>query len=74
MSEYTTVQGDTWDGMAYRFYGSEKHMKELIEANWQYADIMLFSAGVTLTVPDLPKENNDDLMPLWRRDDTEGTV
>ena len=66
-STYTTIQGDTWDGMAYKLYGDEKYMGNLIEANWAYADIMLFSAGTTLTVPDLPEDEDDDNLPIWRR-------
>ena len=32
-STYTTIQGDTWDLIAYKLYGEEKYMKNLIEAN-----------------------------------------
>ncbi len=71
---YRTVQGDTWDGMAYRFYGSEKYMKNLIEANWPYTDTLVFSDGVELTVPDLPEEENDNDMPIWRRSSSEDST
>lgn len=66
MSTYTTIQGDTWDGIAYKLYGDEKHMKELIEANWPVVDTLVFSAGVELKVPDLPEERSSDL-PIWRQ-------
>lgn len=66
MSTYTTIQGDTWDGIAYKLYGDEKHMKELIEANWPVVDTLVFSAGVELNVPDLPEESSSDL-PIWRQ-------
>ena len=66
MIKYTTIQGDTWDGIAYKLYGDEKHMKELIEANWPVVDTLVFSAGVELNVPDLPEESSSDL-PIWRR-------
>ncbi len=48
---YTTIQGDTFDGIAFKLYGEEKYMKELIEANLDYADVLLFSANIELTVP-----------------------
>ena len=35
-STYTTIQGDTWDLIAYKLYGEEKYMKNLIEANEEY--------------------------------------
>ena len=70
MNTYTTIQGDTWDGMAYKLFGNEKYMKDLIEANWRYADVMLFSAGVSLTVPDISVDEEDDgNLPIWRRSD-----
>ena len=62
---YTTIQGDTWDSMAYRLYGDEKYMRYLIEANWPQIDIMVFSSGTVLQVPDLPQEPDED-MPYWR--------
>lgn len=37
-STYTTIQGDTWDLIAYKLYGEEKYMKNLIEANWPLLD------------------------------------
>lgn len=67
-STYTTIQGDTWDGIAYKLYGDEKYMKNLIEANWLYADTMVFSAGVELTVPEISdEEKDDDNLPIWRQ-------
>ncbi|MCD8364780.1 MAG: tail protein X [Clostridiales bacterium] len=69
-STYTTIQGDTWDLIAYRFYGAEKYMKYLYEANWPYADVMVFSSGVELTIPDLPEETDEDA-PFWRQEEEE---
>lgn len=63
---YTTVQGDTWDLIAYRFYGAEKNMRYLYEANWPYADVLVFSSGTVLTIPDLPEETDEDA-PFWRQ-------
>ena len=63
---YTTVQGDCWDGIAKRLYGTEAAMNVLLEANRDYNDITVFSAGVVLTVPEYeaPRTN---LLPPWRR-------
>jgi phage tail protein X len=67
-STYTTIQGDTWDGIAYKLYGDEKYMKNLIEANWLYTDVLVFSAGVELTVPEITEEEkDDDNLPIWRQ-------
>lgn len=63
---YTTVQGDCWDGIAKRLYGTEAATNVLLEANQDYNDITVFSAGVVLTVPEYeaPRTN---LLPPWRR-------
>jgi len=64
-STYTTIQGDAWDMIAFRLFGDEKYMKNLIEANWEFADILVFSSGAVLTVPDIPEEA-DESGPFWR--------
>ncbi len=64
-STYETKQGDTWDLMAYDLYGDEKYMRYLMEANLPLLDIMVFSSGVKIYVPDLPEETDEDL-PFWR--------
>ncbi len=66
LKTYTTVQGDCWDGIAKRLYGTEAAMNVLLEANQDYNDITVFSAGVVLTVPEYeaPRTN---LLPPWRR-------
>lgn len=63
--KYVTQQGDTWDLIAYKLYGEERRMKNLIEANWPLLDVLVFSSGTEITVPDLPEETDADL-PFWR--------
>ena len=70
MVTYTTIQGDTWDGIAFKLYGDESYMKDLIEANLDYADVMVFSSGTELSCPDLVYEV-DNGVPFWREDDSE---
>lgn len=62
---YTTIQGDTWDLIAYKLYGSEKYMKNLIEANWPLLEILVFSSGTVINVPDIPEDSDEDA-PFWR--------
>lgn len=64
-STYITKQGDTWDLMAYDIYGDEKYMRYLLEANWPLLDVMVFSSGTVINVPDLPEEADEDI-PFWR--------
>ena len=48
MSEYRTVQGDTWDAIAYRELGSTDYTDQLIGANLEHVGKLLFPAGITL--------------------------
>nr|WP_325300165.1 tail protein X [uncultured Dysosmobacter sp.] len=67
---YTTIQGDTWDSIAFKLFGSEKYMKDLIEANWPLLEVLVFSSGTEITVPDIPDEIDADL-PFWRTEDAD---
>ena len=40
-STYSTVQGDMWDLISYRVYGTEKYVKNLLEANPQYRNVVV---------------------------------
>lgn len=66
MSKYTTEAGDMWDVIAKRVYDDEAGMNTLMEANTDYAEVVVFPAGVTLTVPDWEAPTTS-LLPPWRR-------
>ena len=53
MTSYTTTQDDTWDSIAFRLWGREHLMNMLLQANPDFADILVFPAGVVLAVPDV---------------------
>lgn len=63
---YTTKQGDTWDGIALQQMGSEKYMNQLIEANSQNNQWVVFPAGVVLVVPEVTMATATTLPP-WKR-------
>ena len=65
-SIYTTIQGDTWDMIAYKVYGKEAAMVQLIEANNDLAHIAIFPAGVQVTCPTIAPVASH-IMPPWRR-------
>lgn len=64
MKTYITIQGDMWDSIAYRLYGSEKYVGILMQANVELLDIFIFGAGTVLTIPELDVEETE--MPSWR--------
>ena len=67
---YYTEAGDTWDKIAYEQYGSEKYMEQLILANWDKLDVLVFSEGEEIILPELTDEELDDV-PVWRSDSDE---
>lgn len=64
---YTTVLGDTWDMIAFKVYGKEKYAKELVEANLKYIEIVIFSAGTVLVIPDIKETVDYSSLPPWKR-------
>ncbi len=64
---YKTLQGDTWDLISYKLYGSEKHIDELMQENMPFVDYVVFPANIILNVPELPVSDTDLLAPEWRR-------
>lgn len=63
---YTTTQGDMWDLIAKRLYNDEASLNILLEANQQYADIVVFPAGIVLEVPEYNTPVTS-MLPPWRR-------
>lgn len=66
LDTYQTIQGDMWDLIALRLYNTESGMNVLLEANPQYADIVIFPASVKLLVPEY-NEPLPNTLPPWRR-------
>ena len=64
--KYETNQGETWDTISQDFYGSPYHVKELIECNRQYSDVVVFDANVELNIPILEEKSSVTLAP-WKR-------
>ncbi|MDR7867608.1 MAG: tail protein X [Sporomusaceae bacterium] len=66
-STYTTVQGDAWDIISLKVYGTEKSMSTLIEANPAHRNTVIFAAGVLLTVPTRSVSSIPGSVPPWKR-------
>lgn len=66
MRKITTNQGDTWDIVSWREYGTEKKIAELIEANPEHRMTVIFPADVTLSIPEV-ETARDAPAPPWRR-------
>ncbi|AYO30257.1 MULTISPECIES: tail protein X [Clostridia] len=64
--EYTTMQGDTFDMLALDAYNDEFKAHLIIQANPQYAGVLVFDAGIKLKIPIIEQEAAATLPP-WKR-------
>ena len=65
---YTTVQGDTFDSIAFEYYTDEKLASTIIEANPLYADVLIFDEEIELLIPVLEEEDGaPSTAPPWRQ-------
>ena len=70
MNSYTTVQGDTWDSVAFRFYNDENRADDLMKANPDKIEWFIFDSGVELVIPELAELEAERISrdyPEWRR-------
>lgn len=66
---HKTVQGDTFDALALHYFDEETLASEIIQANPDYCDVLIFDAGVELIIPDEPDVTLPETLPPWRRDE-----
>lgn len=67
---YTTKQGERWDSLAWKFYGSVKAMNVLIENNPTIPLSTVLATGTQLIVPIV--DNTSEIvisknLPPWKR-------
>lgn len=65
-SAYTTTQGDMWDLIAKKVYGTELALNVLLAANLKHINTVVFSGGVVLNLPTYSAPKSSTLPP-WRR-------
>lgn len=70
MDKYTTIQGDTWDLIAYKTLGSEYLLPFLLEVNQQYRNIIIFSGNIVLEIPDIETDEITE-RPDWLDEEDE---
>lgn len=68
---YRTVNGDTWDLIAYKLFGQEKYYKELIRENLRLIDVSIFDSNVPIIVPTVVVNTdisaiNSSKIPPWK--------
>ncbi len=53
MGKYTTIAGDTWDAIAKKVYNDDHAFERLMDANPKFIDVLIFSGGDILNVPEV---------------------
>ena len=64
--DYTTRLGDTFDELALQVYNNEKMVSEIITANPDYADVIIFDEEVTLRIPVFDETATPETLAPWR--------
>lgn len=63
---HRTKQGETWDIISEEEYGTPHKVADLISANPEYSDVLVFTEGIELNVPIIETETISSLPP-WKR-------
>ena len=66
---HKTVKGDTFDALALQYFDEETLASEIIQANPDYCDVLIFDEGIELIIPDEPDVVFPETLPPWRRDE-----
>ena len=66
MTQYITKQGDTFDSIAFKVLGNRRYTRELMEANPDYLEVIIFSGGIKLNIPEITEETPISDHPPWR--------
>lgn len=66
---YRTVNGDTWDLIAYKVYGNENYYHKLMRKNLNLIDISIFSSNIPIIIPEFldVEEVENSKLPPWKR-------
>lgn len=67
-TQYTTIEGDRWDNIAYKAYGDPTKFGLIIQANpYVRVDIEL-PGGLTLFIPIISRDKvNKDVLSPWKQ-------
>jgi len=65
MKKYTTILGDTWDGISYKLFKSSWYADQLQRWNRDYIDVSVFGPGVVINYEDIEPTSYESKAP-WR--------
>jgi phage tail protein X len=67
--EYLAPQGTVWDQISYKFYGDERFINALLEANPSLRHIVRFEKSTLIIIPPRPEVPSDSVsrLPPWKQ-------
>lgn len=65
-TDYKTVDGDRFDTISNRFYGTAKQASDLMAFNIDYVNYLIFPEGINLRIPEFEEDQTLDSLPPWR--------
>lgn len=69
---YVTKQGDTWDLISDKVYGTGDYTHLILDENLSLSHIAFFSAGTEIIIPDIDSSTSTETsvnLPPWRSND-----
>ena len=66
---YTTINGQTWDQIAYEVYGDEHYCDRIMDANRDKLEFFVFPSGIVLNLPENEEITGSTVLsdfPTWR--------
>jgi phage tail protein X len=63
---YLTEQGDTWDLIAFKCYGKEAKMTDIMDENPEFANVAFFPVSIMLKIPVVKPEDKEGVPP-WAK-------
>lgn len=64
---YVTVSGDVWDMIAFKIYGDCNRLVDLMNANSDLIETVVFSAGINIMVPEIEVDTGGSNLPPWKK-------
>lgn len=68
--KYVCTQGDTFDTIAYKAYSDEFLFPQIMEANRNYSDMVIFDGGEIIEIPDRVVIENTIVSTPWQTGST----
>lgn len=68
--QYITQEGERWDTVSFKMYGTISEVQRILESNPQVPIKPRLTGGMVLEIPVLESNNvavNKNLLPPWKR-------